>query len=113
MMSSDFEKALAAATRVEPSPEADACVIAAIGLESAKRARRRAAARVLAAAAVGAVLLSVANFRFSADSPVAPSAVQADDAGEIMLDIIGLASSADLYDISDADSAEGLILGLF
>ena len=42
-----------------------------------------------------------------------PSAAQADDAGEIMLDIIGLASSADLYDISDADSAEGLMLGLF
>ena len=111
-MSSDFERELAAATRVEPSPEADACVIAAIGLESARRARRRAAARVLAAAAVGAVLLSVANFRFSANPPVVPSAAQADDAGEIMLDIIGLASSADLYDVSDVDAADGYVLGL-
>lgn len=110
MMSSDFEKALAAATRVEPSPEADACVLAAIGLEGARRARRRTAAKVLAAAAVGAVLLSVANFRFAADSSA--SAVQVDDAGDIMLDIIGLASSADLYDISDDDGAEGLVLGL-
>ena len=112
MMSSDFEKALSAATRVEPSPEADACVLAAIGLEGARRARRRTAARALAAAAVGAVLLLVANFRFAADSPAAASAVQADDAGDIMLDIIGLASSADLYDISDDDGAEGLVLGL-
>lgn len=110
MTTSNFEKTLASATRVEPSPEVDACVLAAIGLESARRARRRTAAKVLAAAAVGAVLLSVANFRFAADSSA--SAVQADDAGDIMLDIIGLASSADLYDISDADDAEEMVLGL-
>ena len=109
MTTSNFEKTLASATRVEPSPEVDACVLAAIGLESARRARRRTAAKVLAAA-VGAVLLSVANFRFAADSSA--SAVQVDDAGDIMLDIIGLASSADLYDISDADDAEEMVLGL-
>lgn len=106
------DNVLARLPKAEPPPGVDANVIAAIRAEARRSGMRKFSMRALMAAAFAAVLLSVVNFRFGAGRNEVDSSAIAEEDGDIMLDIIGLASSADLYDVSDVDAADGYVLGL-
>ena len=95
------DNVLARLPKAEPPPGVDANVIAAIRAEARRSGMRKFSMRALMAAAFAAVLLSVVNFRFGAGRNEVDSSAIAEEDGDIMLDIIGLASSADLYDVSE------------
>ena len=96
MTDSKIENVLREALEAEPPAAADLRLRAAIGLEAASRRHRRQTRRWWAAAACLAVFLGVAGLlQFQHYSAQREAKLQ--EAGEIMLEIMGMAAADEFY----------------
>ena len=100
-MSADIERSLRDALAVEPSEAADRCVLDAIHSMDMQRGRHRVIWGWWAAAACLAIVLAGGILRYGGE----PERISAtpNEVGEVMLEIIGMASIDEFYAHSAAN----------